>query len=526
MSSIAAHSDSLSGNILDSLNDEYAAVDLLPHSLLPAVLSHSAGDLNDRCVEIGNLRISLLEGTLPDVICSWMPEPVQTHITEVFDQTGVIRFCKNNEEVSDALIQDLLFALEEHSRCVSIISAKLVEQQIQHDLLQLKQELEAKYPKLDQRPEAELSNEWILDIGNKMEKTAWLQITSESGEYGILPHIWGERLEIWKELEAVFSDLELVADLGFDLSRGVLQSHGWMNLVRLHEVVKTLPQLREVIQALGRMKDADDSPTVLNEIFIPMMTATEQKKEVATPFVPMETRGITRSDSISRMLPQEAALLGHPTLKTLFYAKRAEHSLLSYAVEGTEIFIEDRDEYHELKQDVPGNTHSKNRGPMIICLDTSGSMHGTPETVAKALVLECLSVAKKEERACYVYLFGSYDEVEELELTPTNEGLERMIHFLSMSFGGGTEAEGPLNLALEQSEIEEWDQSDILIVSDGEFYLSDEIIDKVVEHKESRSLSVHGVLIGNHSTSMKKVCEPLHQFSEWLDLQVRNHRHY
>ncbi len=39
------------------------------------------------------------------------------------------------------------------------------------------------------------------------------------------------------------------------------------------------------------------------------------------------------------------------------------------------------------------------QGPIIVCLDTSGSMQGPPETVAKALVLETMRGAHRQNRA-------------------------------------------------------------------------------------------------------------------------------
>lgn len=44
-------------------------------------------------------------------------------------------------------------------------------------------------------------------------------------------------------------------------------------------------------------------------------------------------------------------------------------------------------------------------GPIILCLDTSGSMRGARETVAKALALECLRGAHRQERKCFLYAF-------------------------------------------------------------------------------------------------------------------------
>lgn len=193
--------------------------------------------------------------------------------------------------------------------------------------------------------------------------------------------------------------------------------------------------------------------------------------------------------------------------------------MLSYAVEGTELITEVTEQEQENKENKAGNKVNRNRGPMIVCLDTSGSMQGTPENVAKALVLQCISVAKKEKRACFVYLFGSKGEVKEMELTPDKAGLEQMILFLSMSFGGGTDVEGPLNMALERSDEKQWQQADILLVSDGEFSVSSGLSRKISNRKEQRGMSVHGVVIGGRLSPMDKICEPLHQFSSWLDLQ-------
>jgi uncharacterized protein with von Willebrand factor type A (vWA) domain len=45
-------------------------------------------------------------------------------------------------------------------------------------------------------------------------------------------------------------------------------------------------------------------------------------------------------------------------------------------------------------------------GPIILCLDTSGSMRGAREVVAKALALECMRGAHRQQRSCYLYAFS------------------------------------------------------------------------------------------------------------------------
>lgn len=57
------------------------------------------------------------------------------------------------------------------------------------------------------------------------------------------------------------------------------------------------------------------------------------------------------------------------------------------------------------------------RGPILLCVDTSGSMRGPRETVAKALALECMRAAKEQERSCYVYAFSGPAEVRLVRLS-------------------------------------------------------------------------------------------------------------
>ena len=107
--------------------------------------------------------------------------------------------------------------------------------------------------------------------------------------------------------------------------------------------------------------------------------------------------------------PVQAALLARGRVirqaKLLFYAKLAEKSLATYERDGwgefpTQIVAERR----EIRP-------TADRGPILLCVDTSGSMRGAREIVAKALALECMRAAKVQERGCYVFAFAGPAEV-------------------------------------------------------------------------------------------------------------------
>lgn len=504
--------------VLSQFNDAYARMDLIPANLLPAVITHSHGELKSRVEGVLQLRKALLQGELAAESTPWPALPILQQLNQTLQKLDLPRFCRESEEVVDALLADVLFAIEGLQPSFLCVKAELVLEYQKAELNRLREELASHKRKRRKQLKIKLSAEKLVELDALSEVQGWVNVLPANGL--AIPPVWQERLGIWIELESVFRDLQLVTSIGFDLSKGLFQSHGWLNLVKLREVLKMLPQLQEVIRTIGRMKSTEGEP-VIETIVQTIRVNRKVEIEVKSPLIPMETRGVTRSDSISRMLPQEAAFLGHPVLKKLWHARRAEHALLSYAVEGTEFesFEEEREESSEVQK--AGKNSNKNRGPMIVCLDTSGSMQGTPENVAKALVLECLSVAAQEKRKCYVYLFGSRNEVKELELEPNEQGLDRLISFLSMSFGGGTDVEGPLKMALDKCKQTQWEQADILLVTDGEFACPDNLINKLKRRKKSHALAVHGVLIGDSSRAMERLCDPLHKFSEWIDLVPR-----
>ena len=46
------------------------------------------------------------------------------------------------------------------------------------------------------------------------------------------------------------------------------------------------------------------------------------------------------------------------------------------------------------------------QGPIILCLDTSGSMMGAREVVAKAVAVACIRAAVHQGRKCFLYAFS------------------------------------------------------------------------------------------------------------------------
>jgi len=213
------------------------------------------------------------------------------------------------------------------------------------------------------------------------------------------------------------------------------------------------------------------------------------------------------------MLPVEAAMLGHPTLRMLWHSRRAERTLLSYRVEGvlTERIETEREGFEEQE----GRRPRPERGPIIAIVDTSGSMHGLPEQLAKAVVLEALRTAHAEKRRCFLYAYSGPGQVLEHELELSPKGIGHLLSFLGFSFHGGNDEAGMLAQVLVKLRSEGWERADVLFVSDGEWPAPSQVVTEVGEARE-RGTRFHGVQIGNRGrTGLHAVCDPVHRFSAW-----------
>jgi len=200
------------------------------------------------------------------------------------------------------------------------------------------------------------------------------------------------------------------------------------------------------------------------------------------------------------MLPAEAMQLGHPRLRLAWHARRAERTLLTYEDDDRleEVVHEPAEGWRPSAQ--PRPERRLEMGPVIVCVDTSGSMQGGAEAVAKATVLEAVRTAHAQARACHVFAFSGPEEVLSLRVGVDMEGIDDLVAFLGQTFRGGTDICGPLAQALDLLQEEDLALADLLIASDGEFGATRELALRLDRAKAELGLRVQGVLIGDRET--------------------------
>ena len=210
----------------------------------------------------------------------------------------------------------------------------------------------------------------------------------------------------------------------------------------------------------------------------------ERKKQTKIPQASKsEVHGTHRSDDVMRVLPSELLNLEDETLEMLFYARLLEKQLLTYELQGTTHVIGETTE-----------THQQRTGPVVACLDSSGSMQGQPMLKAKALLLAIANILQKENRSLHVLLFGASGEIREFSMLGKNEAAS-LLQFLQQGFGGGTDFETPLQRALDIIASEkDYQKADVLMMSDGDCQLSSTFLNRLTTQKQVLDCMIYSVL--------------------------------
>ena len=227
----------------------------------------------------------------------------------------------------------------------------------------------------------------------------------------------------------------------------------------------------------------------------------EQKKKQKSAAV--EIKSVTMGDRIEDALPSDKMNLCNETTKKDFYRRMTENQLITYDKESQK---------------------DKNKGPIIVCIDQSGSMSGDKDMWAKALAVGILEVAQlqKREFACIPYdsRCRKTTIIHKDEINP-----DKIISIAEERATGGTDFEEPLKEASKLIEDSNFKEADIVFITDGDCCVSDEFRRKFKQLKEDKEFRTMGVLVdyGHTSrTTLNDFCDSVTTVSKIADAKNAN----
>ncbi|MGB8855407.1 MAG: VWA domain-containing protein [Burkholderiales bacterium] len=444
-------------------------LDDLPRNLWLQGIINSSGSLPARLFGVASLRSKLQAGTVPDAsAASWPAGGLSVPLLRALKILGLARYCEGSEILTNQVVQSLLWHADR-----------------------------------------------MIDLLDEFDPPAAAEKIAEAFSAD-----WQMRTDILSDIHYVFDDLGGVPGFdNWDSSKGLLRAEGRQALLRARKLLEDMPEISKVVRSLGRAR-ATDEVDESRPPSIPQMEKNRnlvaEQREIRLPDAATETRGIKRSGNLTRMLPSESIWLMHPRLRLAWSARLLERTLMTYEDDdrALETVWVEREQWRP--SDVTRPENKLEMGPLIVCVDTSGSMQGGREQVAKAVVLEAMRLANLQKRACYLYAFSGPGELIERRLTLDVAGLDDMIEFLSQTFHGGTDISDPIERAVQKVYESDWQLADLVIASDGEFSVTLETEQRVKTARDSLGLKVQGILINDRETpGMRQICSSIFRFDHW-----------
>ena len=292
-----------------------------------------------------------------------------------------------------------------------------------------------------------------------------------------------EEYQKLKELVSPFSDY-----LGWDMSRELWEDTSFDIIQQYDELLQDEQSLKELADLLGRMREAEIE--IEEEEFEKSIIRQEWKVDETAR---AEIVGVHESDDLSNMLSSEVSLLSDEDTELLFLKKYADKNLLTFRYEDRKL-VQSEDHYVEINQRI----NQKEKGPFIVCVDTSESMTGRPEQIAKVLCLGILKMAIRENRRAYLINFSR--GIKTLDLHDVANSIDEIARFLKMSFYGGTDVSLALYEAIRQLRGNDYQDADVLLISDFIMYSVDQDVLRDVRYfQQNKDTQFHTLTLSEEA---------------------------
>lgn len=329
---------------------------------------------------------------------------------------------------------------------------------------------------------------------------------------------WTQEKGDFEEVMALLQGLGDLSAQAWDALRGRLKAREWQEVEQAAATLERVPELVALVQRLGRQRPMAAPPEPESQPQERRGPRPMRWHHTPVPDAPGEVLGIRQGGRLENLLPVEAAQLRHPVLRKLLRARLAEGRLLTHDTQAWLADLRPDPDGAAPRQALPQPAPRLAHGPIILCLDTSGSMRGAPERLAKAVALQAFRTAHAEQRPCLLLGFGAAGELFEHRVGLDADGLNRLLDVMGQAFDGGTDVQAPLERAIALVRHEGWSQADLLIVSDGEFGCMPATLEELDDARERLGLRVQGVLLGDRETmGLLEVCDGIHWLRNWRD---------
>ena len=252
----------------------------------------------------------------------------------------------------------------------------------------------------------------------------------------------------------------------------------------------SFPELKDLLRIIGREqpKREDEMDDTIRR-YLPLLPSP--------PKPAAEAEEIGNGDDLQHLLPSETAILSDHYTESLFYYKYATKQLQLFA-------NRPKNESHFKKEQTQMKKPRLENGPIIVAVDTSGSMSGKPLKIAYSVLTQLLRLARRQKRKVFLMSFSVRAKFLDLSF-PRN--WMRLKAFLEDRFTGGTDGEEMLNRSIEMLQSKSFSMADVLIISDFYFPLPIEPTKKKMLVEHNKGTRFYGLKIDSTDKQYDKILD-------------------
>ncbi|MED0739037.1 vWA domain-containing protein [Aneurinibacillus thermoaerophilus] len=371
-----------------------------------------------------------------------------TKLDELASALGTMRM---GEKLEIIMQNQLKKAQEEAERGAEAErQAQEIEQMLENPQTELTKE---------QRKEMLKEMKDLLKQANKYYKQASAQVKKDmKGHAGkLLADALSTTLK--ETQEDVQNVQSMVSGLGYGTGKGELQKMPLQERIALGEILRSQPKVKKVAEIAGRMKSI----------------ARKKQKSKSKQSVGMA--GVTFGNNIERLLPSELLLYRNPATKTEFLKRFGEGKVMQFA---------------------PNHKESLGKGPIVVCIDSSGSMRSM-DVQSKGIMIALLSIAKKQKRSFAVINFASEHQCKVWKFPKADPKGKDLVAIIQHFFDGGTDFERPLREAVNIMEGNVFKEGDIVFITDGDARVSSAFLNNIRAKQKQKQFQIISIQLGGKS---------------------------
>jgi len=431
----------------------YTAPQPIPHDQLrpEALWAHVLHQLIDESVDFGELQIAcrnnkLAAGEATHKLCEWalgqLPKPPRSFDPQKAEELEA-EFVRLQAEITAREEAQKRFKLELQAETDPQRLAALQQQvdQLSTDIATLKAEvkkIKAKMGRVDKAAEA---------FAEKMGLAMAEDIANA----------------VYQALNGVYEQQMALIGFGWGDGMGTLKCPGTAQ--QKEQVAQRLindQRFRKIAEAAGRF-----------QAIAALRQGAKRSKQI-----PDQIADTSLGSNLAKLVPSEMVRIAIEAARTHFMKDFTEESLI--------------------QQEFDGSADEGQQGPVVICLDKSGSMDGPKEVESTGLMLALVGIAQSQNRKARVILYDSsvrcVKDIDPLTASPADR-----LELADRQYGGGTHFMKPLSEALDALEKHaDLKEADVVFITDGEANVTESFSKKWREAQQRLNFKVYTLLVGSY----------------------------